>query len=871
MEKSTTTMPKRRRNSFFFYVTTFSGTYELHIGYKTTKGKIVPFSRSKDGAPVKIPFGPPKSCEYLSDVERDTGEKVSKYRFRNERNELHSIKASLLNNLELADDDFARLVTTLSTGDGSKLLLAYYVTLTNFSEGFVHHQECHDATGFIADEKEGWREKLVQAGGSVEDLINFISLAKKCALKVIDTEQALELLRSSKKSAAVKRKQSTMPVNEKDTVQRPSKLSMVEKLKFREEEELKDRNGLEVAFQESLCGVAHISIDNISIPPQFIKSVSSKARIEFIKSSIRKRYNPALSVLVVCPVDAKKKINIEKDKFYVIQKVKCFQAFKELDENGEFAKLYDHQHRNILCYILNSNNPELMQHGNLSENLVNGQFSGKVVPHDILNNFFALTRVPNVDAVKVVQRMCNLCCFRSEESTALERICRDWSCDGHKILQKTLEAFEGYKTLDVTKNVCGLAGKISRGEKNKLTNVMLRNLGKCTEEFFVLNHEKVLNKDWSLKLLLENSLKLIEIDKVYLVLMKIASFTPVEAIQIMHPGKFESEQMQPFIGAVFNDKGKNQKAIELEKYYKFVITSPIEDVYHEPVIFQKYDGLDEMVNVEEINSADILIYHIKKLKLELISKYVHSLIKSNKSLQVGVLLFSCEIDYSCVRSLLRTEIDHASSGETVEVYPLMFGNSSSSVIGSKVIENVTYGVIFGKFSVIKSPLLSLYNDLSQLIYVVDSVCPPGCNVLMLADPEVTLFKVHDENLSWYTKYIGSHQAIEKFQRDLAKDKLPVCSDISNSDDGEEDVSNSDDGVEDVSFEDNCTNENTPSFSREETILECSGGQYGDECVASTSSTPSKTPLKVPVYNVLASVKPRKRVLFHDQGILPDIK
>ena len=130
------------------------------------------------------------------------------------------------------------------------------MTLTNFSEGFVHHQECHDATGFIADEKEGWREKLVQAGGSVEDLINFISLAKKCALKVIDTEQALELLRSSKKSAAVKRKQSTMPVNEKDTVQRPSKLSMVEKLKFREEEELKDRNGLEVAFQESLCGVA---------------------------------------------------------------------------------------------------------------------------------------------------------------------------------------------------------------------------------------------------------------------------------------------------------------------------------------------------------------------------------------------------------------------------------------------------------------------------------------------------------------------------------------------------------------------------------------------------------------------------------------
>ena len=253
-------------------------------------------------------------------------------------------------------------------------------------------------------------------------------------------------------------------------------------------------------------------------------------------------------------------------------------------------------------------------------------------------------------------------------------------------------------------------------------------------------------------------------------------------------------------------------------------------------------------------------FHIKKLKLEWIRKYVDSLIKSNNTLQVGVLLFSCEMDYSCVRSLLRTEIDHASSVETVEVFPLMFGNSSSSVIGSKVIENVTYGVIFGKFSVIKSPLLSLYNDISQLIYVVDSVCPPGCNVLMLADPDLTLFKVHDENLSWYTKYIGSHQAIEKFQRDLAKDKLPVSSDIYNSDDGEEDAS----------FDDNCTNENTSSFHREESILECSYGQYGDESVASTSSTPSKTPLKVPVYNVIASVKPRKLVLFHDQGILPDV-
>ena len=115
------------------------------------------------------------------------------------------------------------------------------------------------------------------------------------------------------------------------------KLSKTQNMENNERKELEDEEGLERAYQDSLCGVALVPLDNISVCPKMQLKINP-FRVQYIKTSMMKRYNPALSVLVICPVNESKKIDVNKDKFYVVQKVKCLLSFKEIDKSGDLVK-----------------------------------------------------------------------------------------------------------------------------------------------------------------------------------------------------------------------------------------------------------------------------------------------------------------------------------------------------------------------------------------------------------------------------------------------------------------------------------------------------------------------------------------------------
>ena len=69
--------------------------------------------------------------------------------------------------------------------------------------------------------------------------------------------------------------------------------------------------------------MAHVPIENISVSVEMELKVN-KFRVKMIEESMRKRYDPSQSVLVVCPeVDGSNfdGDNVEKLKFFVIQKV----------------------------------------------------------------------------------------------------------------------------------------------------------------------------------------------------------------------------------------------------------------------------------------------------------------------------------------------------------------------------------------------------------------------------------------------------------------------------------------------------------------------------------------------------------------------
>ena len=68
--------------------------------------------------------------------------------------------------------------------------------------------------------------------------------------------------------------------------------------------------------------------------------------------------------------------------------------------------------------------------------------------------------------------------------------------------------------------------------------------GKCTEKYFVDNHQLVLNRTISLRELREKHEEKVKIDKVLKVLSKIVNYVPVETIQTLHSGMFDAEKMR---------------------------------------------------------------------------------------------------------------------------------------------------------------------------------------------------------------------------------------------------------------------------------------------------------------------------------------
>ena len=767
-------MVKRKRNSFFFFVSNVIGTYELQVGYKTSKGDIQPLSTSKPRAPVKIPFGPPTECEFRVRTETGKEEPVTEFKFVNKRKQSVALKDCLLNNVEMGLSNFSRKITAL-TVEGKKKLLGLYLSLLNFSVDFTHHRESvHDSKGFVLNGGGVNIKDLQDAGGSVEDYDQFVDFAKESAPAdiAVSSDKALEEL-AARIQSSKKRKATTNVEEERNPKER--KLSKSDIVMKKEKQELEDELGLEKAYQSSFCGVAHIPLDNISVCPQMQLKINP-FRVSYIKTSMKKRYNPSLSVLVVCPVDDGKKFDVEKDHFFVVQKVKCLVAFKELDKSGEFTGLSGHESRKVLCFVLASNKAEVMQYANLTENYISGQFATKTVPQDILHHFHCLSiKDTNIKALKVVERMNSICCIRGEECTALERLCK-WSGEGFKVFMEVLAKYEAYQTTDV-KCAAGHRERIARGLKLNLPNVLLRSLGKVTEKFFVENSSKVLDKTLSLKELSESYLELVEIEKALKVLSKIADYVPVDTIQSLHPGRFNTEKMKDFIGAVYDNKIKNQKASELERYYEFVISHQGDEMYVKPVEFTTYASVDNVFEDEEkLESCDMIVYNMKTLHTETINNIFNMVLGGEKIFHVALLLFPSEKDYFSVISYLRKQQSVTSMIKNFQILPLLFNSQVSKAgMGTKIIENIQHGLLLGSFVVLKSPLMVHYSDIAHATKVLRAICPTNAKVGVVSAPGLPPLKLHTQEMEWNVHYFGTQSDLAKFKKTLSADKTPVGS------------------------------------------------------------------------------------------------
>ena len=62
----------------------------------------------------------------------------------------------------------------------------------------------------------------------------------------------------------------------------------------REENEIQDEEGIEHKYINSYVGVAHVELKNISVLAE-MKVKINPLRVQYIKSSMRKKYDPTLS------------------------------------------------------------------------------------------------------------------------------------------------------------------------------------------------------------------------------------------------------------------------------------------------------------------------------------------------------------------------------------------------------------------------------------------------------------------------------------------------------------------------------------------------------------------------------------------------
>ena len=162
-----------------------------------------------------------------------------------------------------------------------------------------------------------------------------------------------------------------------------------------------------------------------------------------------------------------------------------------------------------------------------------------------------------------------------------------------------------------------------------------------------------------------------------------------------------------------------------------------------------------------------------------------------------------------------------------KIIPLLFNDVPKK--GSKISENIRYGLLFGRCTLVKYPLLVHYSGVIQIIKVLESICLPNQKVAFISDPGQDIIKVHSSEFEWKVAYYGTKPDMDKFKKVLTKDnKLAekpgkkIVQHLIEEIDGEDEINE----YEEKSEKDSESNDELKN----------------DENSATTSNTPSKSVL-----------------------------
>ena len=744
-----TSRAKRPKNAWYVISTKVVDTYELSLVYQNSKGDSGPFSPSGQTIPVKASFGPPHRCEFKSrkDVE---GKTVREFVFTNSKRKSAAFDEILFNNLKAGVNTFTQRMTSMFVEE-KKILMAFYFSAAQHSKSFVFNDENHDEDGLALDGKGVTLEEVEENGGTLEDLRYFTKAARDNATFGDTADSAFaEVFK-----AGVNKKRKLDALGTKSY----KKVSVG----TNERLELEDEEGLEKKFQSTYMSVVWLSIGKISVSKE-LNIKPNIYRVTRIKESLKSKYDPAQAMIVVAPADDVEKLDIT-DKtmsYIVVQKVHTLCAMKELDKVDEFKQLTGHQHRKILCYIVNTRSIPLLRYGNMRSNDIASKYARKLYPQDLLHVYETLsTKDSSVNSIKVIERMAKLGRVGPNEATSIRKLCK-WKKSAFDPLMEVIRQYEIYETNDVRST--GSAGNISRGEKLCMPNIVFNNLAKVDEIFFEANFQNIIDKKLSLRGLTEKSVRVNDVDKVYGVLSQITGYQTLDSLRKAHPGKFDIDQMEKYLGAERKGESRNLQAVLLESYYEG-ITMHVDIV---KIKFESIKSLEDTKVKAAIDQFDAVVMVVKESAEEQCASIIKMIIQSAKLFQIGFFLFPSEIMHFDILTFLRSQ--NTRMLKDFKIIPVSFNNSHSQTVDF-VEENLKYGIIFGKFCILNPPLKVFLGDL-KVEDILVKVVPPESTVAVISEPGLSILQAHSEHLPFKSVvYHGSDDEIKKFRLKLNRDKL----------------------------------------------------------------------------------------------------
>ena len=703
-------------------------TIQIHIMCRRSNGRMGPYTSTGNASKRRPIWEPISGCEFKVEKKGEAFKKS--FSFKNTDNESADFHVNLMDPLLTSVNQFTQKTAALLVKNPR--ILAAYFTLISYSEHFCNFKpDVHEGNGLRKDGTGVLEHDLIRLGGSLLEYEEFVKSAVKNVTDIGAKDDGLKI------SPATKKRKLTDYFNKSN-----KKMSSLEKTELNYQQMLTEEGGLERSVVSAYVKHRSIPLEKLSVSPQLFLPIN-QVKVNEIAESMVDRLEVSQLVVTVIPANVERfETDGEDEHYFVVHGVHRFEAMKKVDiihRSGKPVAGFP-EDRSILCFILKVNSASLTNYINYKNNDLAAEFQSSASNESLFFVYKGLleaTKDPN-EAFEVVEKICHSRHLRPNELTVFRKV-TSWPIAVLEKLVTVLDLFQTYQTLDCKER--GVKTRIKRRQPNTLTTTSFRQLGGCSAEFFMENHDRVVANQISLKKMLEESDKGNEVAKDELKVVSCASgVSDLKTLQSKYPEKFSAEVLKQFAGAEPEGRKRNEQGQRLKRYVKCV---QLAITYKDPILIETFQHFGDITS-QVLEKFDVVVLNACKKNKEYIKCWIDCICCSLKEFYSVFLVLESQEDLVEVYQCLHQWKDKPD----FKIYQCMFKKEKSATNSDHINENATFSVLFGKVTIFKDKILTVNDVISKdLKKLVSQVTPPGGKVAYVSKGDKKVVQIHQSNLN----------------------------------------------------------------------------------------------------------------------------